>query len=309
LRYTGDNPQKTLSPSALSSYITCPLKFYFSKILKLEPDESVVEELQMNQLGNIIHHVMEQLYLPLKNKKVTAEDIDSIYRNTELIESLIDKYFALEFYKKETLPSDFNENGKLLITRDVIRKYVKGILKYDKNNSGFTPLGLEEKIGMNISVGNQTVGLGGIIDRVDIQDNTLRIVDYKTGSGRGADKRMKFKSVDSLFNPDPDILNKEAFQTFMYALMYHESKKPSEKIIPALYFVKDCYSSDFGYFLIDEDMEGEKVKDFNVYKCAFEEQLAQNLRELFDFDVPFTQTEYSRTCKSCSYNNICKSDN
>jgi hypothetical protein len=309
MQYTGNSPLKTLSPSALSAYISCPLKFYFSKILKLESEESVVEELPLNRLGNIIHKVMEQLYSPMRNKKVTEQDMESVYRSTTLIESLINKYFALEFYKTDTLPSDFNENGKLLIVRDVIRKYVKGILKYDKNNAGFTLLGLEKRVGINIPVENLTVGLAGIIDRIDMKDNIIRIVDYKTGSGRGASKRMKFNSIDSLFDSDPDRLNKEAFQTFMYAFMYKKSKEPSEDIVPALYFVKDCYSPDFSYFMIDETPDKGMVTNFNPYNDDFGECLVRNLQELFDFNVPFMQTEYSRTCETCSFNKICKSDN
>ncbi|MDR1527087.1 MAG: PD-(D/E)XK nuclease family protein [Dysgonamonadaceae bacterium] len=314
MKYTGDNPQKTLSPSALSKYIACPLKFYFSSILKLESDESVVEELQLNQLGNIIHNVMEKLYSNLINKKVSEKDIEDICTNTEMIESLIDTHFAQVFYKKDSLPANFNENGKLLVTRDVIRKYVKKILEYDKNNSGFTFLGLEEKIKIKFSIGNLTVGLEGTIDRIDKQNNTLRIIDYKTGAGRGADKRMKFNSVESLFDSNPEVLNKEAFQTFMYALMYRKSKNPPEKIVPALYFVKDSYSLDFNYHLIDEDIKegdgkkGKEVTDFSVYQSLFEECLTRNLRELFDFGVPFTQTEHKRTCKSCSCRIICKFD-
>jgi ATP-dependent helicase/DNAse subunit B len=253
---------------------------------------------------------MEELYSPLKNRQVTEQDIALICRNTKQIESLIDKYFAMEFYKTDSLPNDFNENGKLLLTRDVIGKYVKGILRYDKNNPGFTLLGFEEKVTANISVENLTVGLGGIIDRIDQQGNTVRIVDYKTGAGRGSDKRMKFKSVDDLFNPNPDSLNKEAFQTFMYSLMYQKNKNYSGCILPALYFVRDCYSPRFSYYLIDESLKKDgEVKDFNLYKNDFEELLVQNLQELFNFNVPFTQTEYSRTCESCSFNKICKSDN
>jgi CRISPR/Cas system-associated exonuclease Cas4 (RecB family) len=311
MKYTGDIPQKTLSPSALSSYITCPLKFYFSKILKLESDESVVEELPLNLLGNIIHKVMEELYSPLKNRVVTEQEIELICQNTKRIESLIDENFALEFYKTDSLPNDFNENGKLLVTRDVIRKYVKGILKYDKKYSGFTLLGLEKDIKINISIGNLTVGLGGIIDRIDKQDNSIRIVDYKTGAGRNADKRLKFNTVNSLFSSNPEILNKEAFQTFMYSFMYQKSKNYSGCTVPALYFVRDCYSPNFSYYLIDESVDGDDktVTDFNLYKSDFEEYLTRNLRELFDFNIPFTQTEYNRTCESCSFNKICKSDN
>jgi hypothetical protein len=314
MEYTGDNPRKTLSPSALSSYIICPLKFYFSKIVKLEADESVVEELPLNLLGNIIHKVMEKLYLPMKNKTVTTEDMDLVCRNTALINSLIDKYFAKEFYKMEILPNNFNENGKLLITRDVIRKYIKGILKYDSKNPKFTPLGFEEKVGINITVDNLNIGLSGIIDRIDKQEKNIRIVDYKTGAGRGHDKRMKFNGIDSLFDSNPEKLNKEAFQTFMYSLMYHENKKTSETITPALYFVHDCYSPHFDYHLIDDSKyipgvdndENKKVTDFSLYKSEFKESLARKLRELFDFTIPFKQTEFSKSCGSCSFNMICK---
>jgi hypothetical protein len=314
MKYTGDNPQKTLSPSALSSYISCSLKFYFSKILKLESDESVVEELPLNMLGNIIHKVMEELYSPMKNREVTTQDMELISRDMKRIELLIDKYFAFEFYKRESLPNDFNENGKLLITRDVIRKYVKGILKYDRDNSGFTPLALEERVSVTVSVGNLTVGLGGIIDRLDRYGNVIRIVDYKTGAGRSSDKRMKFYSVKSLFSPDPDVLNKEAFQTFMYSFMYRKSRNYAGRIVPALYFVRDCYSPDFSYFLIDESIKetGDNTKtvtDFSPYSNDFEECLTQNLQLLFDVNIPFTQTEYSRTCNSCSFNRICNTDN
>jgi hypothetical protein len=309
MRYTGNNPEKTLSPSALSSYITCPVKFYFSKIVKLESDESVAEELPLNLLGNIIHRVMEKLYLPMKNRKVTRDDMELICQDEIQIESLIDKYFASEFYKSDSLPDDFNENGKLLITRDVISKYVKGILKYDRDNPGFTPLGFEEKIRINIPVGDLNVGLEGVIDRIDKQGNTIRIIDYKTGAGRGLGKRLKFKAVNSLFDANPKNMNKEAFQTFMYSLMYQENKNPSEKIAPALYFVRDCYSPDFSYFLIDVDKESEKVKDFSDYKSEFKECLAQNLRVLFDFHEPFTQTEFSESCISCTFNKICNLDN
>ncbi|MDR1130603.1 MAG: PD-(D/E)XK nuclease family protein [Prevotellaceae bacterium] len=311
MKYTGDNPSKRLSPSALSSYISCPLKFYFSKIVKLESDESVAEELPLNLLGNIIHKVMEKLYLPMKNKKVLKEDMDLICQNTEQIQLLIDKYFASEFYKSDSLPEDFKENGKLLITRDVIKKYVEGILDYDRNNPGFILLGFEEEISINIPVGNLSVGLGGIIDRIDKQGSTVRIVDYKTGAGRSNDKRMKFKAVSSLFDSNPQNMNKEAFQTFMYSFMYREDKNPSEKIVPALYFARDCRSPDFSYFLIDESMGGDskKVRDFNVYRNDFKEYLTQNLQRLFDFNEPFTQTEHSKTCASCTFNKICNLDN
>ncbi|MDR1129894.1 MAG: PD-(D/E)XK nuclease family protein, partial [Prevotellaceae bacterium] len=74
---------------------------------------------------------------------------------------------------------------------------------------------------------------------------------------------------------------------------------------------RDCRSPDFSYFLIDESMGGDskKVRDFNVYRNDFKEYLTKNLQRLFDFNEPFTQTEHSKTCASCTFNKICNLDN
>jgi hypothetical protein len=313
LQYTGADAPKSLSPSAISSYISCPLKFYFSKIVKLEPDESITDELPLNLFGNILHKVMETLYSPLKHTATTEQTLDAVCRNYALIDSLIDKFFAEEFYKTDSLPKDFSENGKLFLTRDVIRKYVKGVLQYDKNNAGFIPLGFEEKIRILFPADKLTVSLHGIIDRVDMLNNNLRIVDYKTGAGRYG-KRLRFNGIASLFDPNPDTRNKEAFQTFLYALLYDENRHPAEPIIPALYFVRDCYLPNFTCLLTDDEKKKSKtgsntpneVMDFNDYKIDFTRHLAQCLCNIFDFSVPFIQTEYVKTCQSCSFINICR---
>ena len=308
--YIGDNATKSLSPSALCSYISCPLKFYFSKIAGFKQDEVVAEELPLNILGNIIHRVMEEIYLPMKGKVANENDINSLYTNHEYVDSLINLYFAKEFYKKDKLPKDLNENGKLLVTLDVIRKYVRGILKYDKENAGFTPLGFEERVKMVYNVGGLEINLSGIVDRIDRNNGNIRIVDYKTGAGRGRGKRMKFYGVESLFERNPDRRNKEAFQTFLYSMIYKESKQINETLTPALYFVRDCYSSHFTYLLKDdaryEKSEAlKKVTDFSYYEDDFKVNLAQFLQGLFNPKVPFVQTEFEKTCKNCPYNTIC----
>ncbi|MDR0560299.1 MAG: PD-(D/E)XK nuclease family protein [Prevotellaceae bacterium] len=304
-KYTGDNPSKSLSPSALTSYISCPLKFYFEKIQKLGADEIVEEDIPSNIFGNIIHRTMETLYTPMINSVADAEKIDRIIADREAVNTVIDKWFAHEFYRRESLPDDFAENGKLLVARDVIQKYVRGILQYDRSRAGFKPLGFEEKVATSIEFNSLKVSLHGYIDRIDDDGASIRIIDYKTGSGRGSEKRMKFKGAESLFDSAPDARNKEAFQVFMYSLMYAEQNSPLKKTLtPAIYFVRDCHSKSFSPLLTDE-LSKSVVTDFAEYMSDFKALLVECLRELFNREIPFTRTEHRKTCKMCQYASIC----
>ena len=63
--------EKGLSPSALSTYLNCPLKYYLKYIVQIE-DNSVDEDTGVNVIGTIIHDTLEFLfsdYLPKDGKK------------------------------------------------------------------------------------------------------------------------------------------------------------------------------------------------------------------------------------------------
>ena len=72
--------------------------------------------------------------------------------------------------------------------------------------------------------------IGGIIDRMDSKDGTLRIVDYKTGGDADTPPH-----VESLFIPDKKRSN-YVFQTFLYAAIMCR-KQPTMKIAPALLYI------------------------------------------------------------------------
>ena len=308
--YCGENAQRGLSPSALTSYIKCPLQFYFRYIARLSENEEVQEELAVNIFGNILHKVMEKLYLPYLNKPLTETIILSIYNNNTELYRLLDNAFAKEFYHSDTLPADFNENGKLLITRDVIAKYIKGLLLFDAKNSPFTPVSFEKQltsmqvIELNGQILN--IKLSGYADRIDKYNSVTRIIDYKTGGGKGKEKRMNFKNVESLFSKNPKERNSEVFQTFLYALIYLNSHSDANEVImPVLYFVRDMYNPNFNASLID-DTSKNIVNDFKPYAQEFYELLNNCLCDLFNPSIPFTQTAHADICtRSCAYRLIC----
>ena len=68
--------EKGLSPSALNSYVTCTLQFYFSRIAKLREADSVSETLGADQFGILVHQVLEKMFEPFAQpgRLVLSED-------------------------------------------------------------------------------------------------------------------------------------------------------------------------------------------------------------------------------------------
>ncbi|MDR2563279.1 MAG: PD-(D/E)XK nuclease family protein [Prevotellaceae bacterium] len=313
-RYADPLSDASLSPSSLSAYIACPLKFYFNKILRIKIPETLSEELPANLLGNIVHKVMEQLYKPMINRQIVSEEIQNLLKNGKLLDELADKALAEEFYKTEKLPENFDENGNMLIAQYVIGRYIRGILKYDAKNPHFVPKNLEGKVRAAYKIntdGNlRTLNIEGIIDRLDMIEidgkPALRVVDYKTGAGRGKDKRMRFAGVESLFSENPAERNSEVFQAFLYCAILHEIE-PETEIIPALYFVRDCYSPQFTCKIFDA-VNKSTVNNFGCYAKEFREQLDDCISEIFDPNIPFIQTEYQENCTYCPFAKICEKE-
>src|SRR5690606_17686924 len=98
--------------------------------------------------------------------------------------------------------------GQRLIVREVVRRFADRILAMDRAYAPFTIEGLEQE-GINYTLpfdGDRKVTLSGKIDRVDLRDDVLRIIDYKTGKDA-----LDFASLDSLFDRNGKR-NKAAFQ-------------------------------------------------------------------------------------------------
>ena len=78
LRFTGE--EWALSPTAFSTYVKCPLKFYFDVVERLRSDDELDESVDNMTFGNIFHEAADLLY------KQTNGYADPSARLTELRE-------------------------------------------------------------------------------------------------------------------------------------------------------------------------------------------------------------------------------
>ena len=305
-----------LTPSALNTYLDCRLRFYLKYIAGIREAEEVQEDVNAMVFGNIFHLSMERLYKTFIERKgspkVKQDDFTFLQ---QLSVRIIEEAFA-GHYGQET---EFEFEGKNLLVRSVVEKFVRAILKCDKAYAPFEILSLEadddkaadrdESAGFKLNLPIESagrglnVGLKGIIDRVDRKEDQLRVIDYKTGKDE-----KRFRSIPSLFDRQDAKRNKAAMQTLFYGMLYqHKYPDKKERIIPGLYNSKELFSKGFDIRLEIQSGKGkyQKINDMAPYLDAFKNELKGLLTEIFNPEIPFDQTDDLRKCGFCTFRNTC----
>jgi hypothetical protein len=191
------NNARTLSPSAINTWLNCRMKFFYRYINHLKEPENISAEIDPAMLGNILHEIMRNLYHDYKGRILTEDMLSSIIRNRQFLAKIINESVN-EKYKDGR---DDLVGGNELIVREVLMNYLIRILNADKALAPLTILNLEDSFSFVLSFssnGSQIEILtGGKIDRIDSVNGSTRIVDYKTGS-----VSESIKSIDDLFIDD-----------------------------------------------------------------------------------------------------------
>ncbi|MGL4853090.1 MAG: PD-(D/E)XK nuclease family protein [Phocaeicola sp.] len=300
------NPKANFSPSALNTYLDCPLKFYFRYIASLKTPDEVSAEIDSATFGSIFHRAAETLYneLTAHGKMIQKESLERLLKDDIRIQNHVDAAFKELFFQVEVTEKP-EYNGVQLINAEVIVRYIKQLLTNDLHYAPFTYVESEAEVDEEIQITIEGKGkihsrIGGIIDRLDSKEGTLRIVDYKTGGNASSPK-----DIESLFIPDKKRSN-YIFQTFLYAAIL--SKKQPQKIAPALLYIHRAANSK-SYSPIVEMGEARKkvpVDDFAMYEAEFREHLQRLLEEIFNPDLSFNQTTIEGTCEYCDFKALCK---
>lgn len=280
------------SPTMLSRYISCSLKFYFHAIAHLREDEEVEETIGADTLGEVVHEVLELLYKPFIGKLVLEKDVRDMIN---WYESLVVDSFKKKYDESELM------SGKNLLIMKVAGRFVLNFLKHELSN--FTKnkkhelkiIDLEKKLESTIDVNDKQIKINGKADRIDFYDNTLRIIDYKTGFVE--EKKLKLEEINELLK---DSGNDKSFQLLMYAYLYDKS---SGKIA-------NTYNSGIisfrkmsrGLFSVTVNKSATISEDT---LSQFESVLKNVIAEIEDINVPFVKTSIIKTCEYCSFKTIC----
>lgn len=300
------NPKAKFSPSALNYYLDCPLKFYYRYVAGLSAPDEVSAEIDSATFGSIFHYAAEHIYkdLTTHGKVINKEALETLLRNEVKLQDYVDTAFKKLFFN---VPQNEKPeyNGVQLINSAVIARYLKQLLQNDLRYAPFTfiasEMEVDEPIDIQTPKGVIKSRIGGIIDRMDSKDGTLRIVDYKTGGDADTPPY-----VESLFIPDKKRSN-YVFQTFLYAAIMCR-KQPTMKIAPALLYIHRAATETYSPVIQmgEPRKPKEAVEDFSKYEKEYRERLQGLLEEIFNPEKSFTQTEIIEKCTYCDFKALCK---
>ena len=290
--------EKGFSPTALNLYVRCPLQFYFQEILGLAEEETIEETIEAKTMGVVVHDVLQQVYEPFSGKFVNPVELQEGLKYIEKrLQSAFRKHFA---------EGDLDHGKNHLIYRVslfLLNKWINteiSLLNEEVNPSAtLKVIELERflKTRVTVIVKDEPleIKIKGKADRIDAWNDTIRVIDYKTGNVSAGD--LNLKSWDTL-TTDPKMA--KVFQLLLYAYLYYKENKT------------DGGKLETGNITLRKISEGfmkVKLPDSGIFDQEaleiLEEHLTGLLEAIFDPENPFTQAEDIETCEYCPFRAIC----
>jgi ATP-dependent helicase/nuclease subunit B len=273
-----------ISPSALMTYIACPLDFYYKYVLGVREADEVEETIDHSTFGTYVHDSLEILYQPFVGKNISAEDLKLMLKK---ISEVVFGVFSKNFSDKEL------KSGKNLLTLNIAQNYITTFIKneikfIDKLDRPLFINSLEEELRAEIEIEGATIKLKGKSDRIDNFGNELRIIDYKTGLVKSAD--LQLKHIDELL----EAKKSKAFQLLMYALMYNKSHAvDNTEITSGIISFRTLSSGYMAFGLNRKHVIDDEILD------EFEVLLIKIIKEILDVNTSFKHKKEAKWCEFC----------
>ncbi len=314
-----------LSPSAINTYLRCPMQFYYKYVAGIaEPDSNDFDD--DRKFGNIFHLAAQNIYEEMKDAEniVSKEAIEHVLKekNKTTILQSVEKAISHEVFNDKHPYYD----GLLLIMRDVIVNYVRLLLESDLVSAPICIKGLERQIYGDISIDiagkKRTIQVGGYIDRLDSittsdGQEVFRVVDYKTGG-----KMISgFKGVEDIFSSKKIDDHADYFlQAMLYSILVRHSQQPYSHrgkeypplnpaclmVRPAVIFVRKRESRENPILNFVEGKSKVPISDVKDYEEKFCERLQALITDILSADKPFEPTSYAIRCESCAFFKMCR---
>ena len=190
-------PKKHFNVTEIETYSRCPYRYFVNFGIKPYYEENY--DVDARELGSIVHNSLEDV-----SRLIKDSDIENI-TNGELDQLIIENFsFSIDNYLDKARRNDprneFILNNLIKNTKnnskEVINQLKKGEFKVADVEVNF---GYDKENGLpGVYVDDENY-LRGRIDRIDIAENYLRIIDYKTG-------KKVFKIVNILNGLDLQLL-------------------------------------------------------------------------------------------------------
>jgi CRISPR/Cas system-associated exonuclease Cas4 (RecB family) len=289
------------SPTALLTYIQCPLQFYWKHIEKITATKIFDESNESAIIGTVIHSILEEIFVQLQQKPAQFSGILS-----EFVENIDEVLFRV-FKKQPELAHENIEQGKLFLAYQIVKKTVLDyidIIRNEWKSSVYQIICTETWLNAEVNIGEKKLRIAGKADRIEMRDNKATILDYKTGKVEARNLKCKTENWEEIFT---DSKYSQLFQLLCYAYLYQNDKEnallKTAEIQCGIIAFQELYKHNEQYIYYAE-IDKEKILTREMLQF-FEEHLKQIFSSILDETTAFTQTEKEENCQYCDYKGIC----
>ncbi len=291
------------SPSALETYLHCPLRFYFQRILGLDQRQRLETDPDAGELGGLLHQALFRLY----------GGENPVIPDPGAWDSRLQAILEEEYRRGGFDPDSGVGRMRLWMFQQRLADFVLTDLEKLREN-GTRLLGLEKEYHAEIAVegvGNP-VPLTGRCDRVEQQGNRVRVVDYKSGgSFRASTKEGIPEEAPELHNlPEAEYSdalesmagNLKGFQLYTYMLMLHgKDAIPLEHLDAEYVFLRETEDRNRRVPVFKDALSAEERAE---QIRRFRSHLDVLIRDIF-LRADFIPIPDEQNCKHCPFRTPC----
>ncbi|MGC8663572.1 MAG: PD-(D/E)XK nuclease family protein [Thermoplasmata archaeon] len=281
-----------ITPTHITSYHSCPRKFYFRYILNLEIS---VKPFSPVHMGIIVHDVLKKFY----EKYVDLSELHNLIEKKEIyIKKEVNEIINL-------LKMDDKMREEFDIHLETIKRYVMKAIKNDLDiDQSRKVIAREKEFTFEIS----GKFIKGRIDRMDRMNNSYVLIDYKYSSP---------SHVRSLFIQDEKDLEKpeKDLNLPIYILWLEKNYSPDSFV--AFYFpIRSRLKKHKKWlFLYTKNFRAPSQGWTNylkntiwndTFKKIIEARISKIIQDINECKFPMTENE--NTCQQCEFKYICRGD-
>ena len=302
---------RNFSASSLSNYRECEVRFFYNSVLGINTDPEPSEYIDAIMLGNILHNVMLNVYVPQKYQKIflptplliERDRLKRIYDDTSFLWLLVTRAVNKEHFRlKEEELSRPLSGGAKMIGRQIL-DMARRVIRHDMKLTHFRILGGEIAETLRIALpSGRTVNFRFAIDRLDEitgpdGKKRRRIVDYKTGS-----LKQVAESEGEVFCGD--YKSEQLFQLMTYAWLLGKSSgaNGNDDVVLEIYHVPGMV----GNYKAELPKIGEEtVESYAPYASMFSSGMEEMLEGIFSKER-FEATLDEKRCEHCQLRALCR---
>ena len=281
--------ERGLSPSAISTWLRCPLDHYFRQVMHLEETEEGSARIPANVLGEALHTTMEALIGPWTGTEMTPEALRAAADNVPglLHKALIGK-----------VPASTLEQGQPLLQTGMAERAAKRFLLNEaavvEAGTRIMPMHFEVDLRAEVPGGTTVLGcplnIRGRLDRVDRRNGVVHVLDLKTGKVKEEELKLPDLGPEAPLEDRP-----KALQLLVYAWLYLWTHPEVDHVRAGILPLQRPSMSD-GLFL---RVGGEDLVHRHQLP-AIDALLLRIAADMLDTTTPLRHSPHGKYCHFCA---------